>query len=59
MTEGSGVGGKLVTIDVEKGEVVIEIPDKMLELGGERLAEILRRGKDVLGEATKVLCSTC
>eukprot|EP00092_Neocalanus_flemingeri_P027578 GFUD01029920.1.p1 GENE.GFUD01029920.1~~GFUD01029920.1.p1 ORF type:complete len:250 (-),score=70.52 GFUD01029920.1:7-756(-) len=56
LTENPGIGGKLITIDVEKGEMVIEIPDQMFELGGKKLEEILRRGKDVLGGATRGLC---
>ena len=59
MTDDTGLG-KLVTIDVEKGEIVIEIPDHMLEVGGKRVEEMFWRGKDIFEEATKSLCgSTC
>jgi hypothetical protein len=52
-----GLEEKLVTIDMERGEVVIEIPDKVLERGSRNCGEIVRRGIDLIGEASRTLIS--
>eukprot|EP00090_Calanus_glacialis_P033293 TRINITY_DN55245_c0_g1_i1.p1 TRINITY_DN55245_c0_g1~~TRINITY_DN55245_c0_g1_i1.p1 ORF type:complete len:265 (-),score=84.29 TRINITY_DN55245_c0_g1_i1:31-750(-) len=48
---------KLVTIDMEKGEMVIEIPDKVLERGSRKCGEIFRKGIDLMEEASITLIS--
>ena len=48
---------KLVTIDMEKGEMVIEIPDKVLERGSRKCGEICRTGIDLMEEASRTLIS--
>ena len=42
---------KVVTIDVGKGEVRLEIPDKVLAEGGKKLGELIRTIKYLTGEA--------
>ena len=50
-----GFGGKFVTIDLEKGEMVVEVPDEFLEKGGRKLGEIFMRAKELMGEASRGL----
>ena len=42
---------KVLTIDLEKGEIQLEISDKVLAEGGRKLGEILRTIKNLTGEA--------
>jgi hypothetical protein len=57
LVSNKGLEDKLVTIDLERGEMVIEIPDKVLERVSRNCEEIVRRGIDLMGEASRTLIS--
>jgi hypothetical protein len=57
LVSNEGLVEKLVTIDMERGEMVIEIPDKVLERGARKCGEIFKRGKDLMEEASRTLIS--